>query len=100
MMEENIFSIEIISQGKYESWEFKNEKARDELFRKITERFSEYAIADKSDDVDDSRILQLSATSLKLKEDGKVDQQVPYEWYEADQFEKLLEFINNEYRKY
>lgn len=99
-MEGNIFSIEIISRGKYESWEFKNEEARDDLFKKILERFNEYAIADKSDDVDDSRIVQLSATSLKIKEDGNVDQQVPYEWYEADQFEQLLEFINNEYPKY
>ncbi len=99
-MEGNIFSIEIISQGKYESWEFKNEEAREELFNKILERFNDHAIKDKSDDVDDSRIVQLSATSLKIKEDGKVDQQVPYEWYEADQFEQLLEFINDEYPKY
>lgn len=99
-MEGNIFSIEVISQGKYESWEFKNEAARDELFKKILERFQEHAIADKSDDVDDSRILQLSATSLKIQEDGNVEQQVPYEWYEADQFEELLVYVNNEYPKY
>lgn len=99
-MEENIFSIEILSQGKYESWDFKTEEAREELFKKILERFSEHAIADKNDDIDDSRILQLSATSLKINDDGNVDQQVPYEWFEADQFEKLLEFINSEYPKY
>lgn len=99
-MEGNIFSIEIICQGKYESWEFKNEVARDELFTKILEHFKQYAIADKDSDIDDARILQLSATSLKIKEDGNVDQQVPYEWYEAEQFEELLNYINNEYPKY
>lgn len=99
-MEGNIFSIEIISQGKYESWEFKNEVARDELFNKTLERFSVHAIADKGEEVDDTRIAQLSATSLKIKEDGNVDQQVPYEWFEAEQFEQLLDFINNEYPKY
>lgn len=99
-MEGNIFSIEIICQGKYESWEFKNEQARNDLFKLILDKFSGYSIPDKSDAVDDSRILQLSATSLKIKEDGNVDQQVPYEWYEADQFEQLLGFINNEYPKY
>jgi len=100
MMEANIFSIEIISRGKYESWEFKDEEARDELFKKISEHFKEHAIADKSDNVDDSRILQLSATSLKIKEDGNVDQKAPYEWYEADQFEALLDYVNKEYPKY
>ncbi|HSJ37369.1 MAG TPA: hypothetical protein VK945_04070 [Planococcus sp. (in: firmicutes)] len=100
MMETNIYSIEIISRGKYESWGFKNEEARDELFKKILERFKDHAIADKGDDVDDARILQLSATSLKIKEDGNFDQRVPYEWYEADQFEALLDYINNEYTKY
>lgn len=99
-MEGNIFSVEILSQGKYESWEFRNEEARDELFGKIMERFKSHAIEDKNDDVDDASILQLSATSLKIKDDGRVDQQVPYEWYDADQFESLLEFINNEYPKY
>ncbi|MFD1030808.1 hypothetical protein [Metaplanococcus flavidus] len=99
-MEGNIFSIEVISQGKYESWEFKNEVARDELFKKIMDRYQEHAIKEKSDDVDDSSILQLSATSLKIKEDGNVDQQVPYEWYDANQFGDLLDYINNEYPKY
>lgn len=99
-MEGNIFSIEIISQGKYDSWEFRNEAARDEFFNEILNHFSEHAIRDKGDDVDDSSILQLSATSLKVKEDGNVDQQVPYEWYDASQFEAFLDYINNEYPKY
>lgn len=99
-MEGNIFSIEIICQGKYESWDFRNEVARDELYDKILEKFNSHAIADKENDVDDTQILQLSATSLKIKEDGEVDQQVPYEWYDADQFEELLSYINNEYPKY
>ncbi|WP_422123361.1 hypothetical protein DHX103_00685 [Planococcus sp. X10-3] len=99
-MEGNIFSIEILSQGKYESWEFKDEAARDELFKKIMDLFREHAITEKGDEVDDASILQLSATSLKVKEDGNVDQQVPYEWYDAKQFGALLDFINNEYPKY
>lgn len=99
-MEGNIFSIEIICQGKYESWEFKNEVARDELFNKILERYKDHAIEEKNEEVDDASILQLSATSLKIKEDGNVEQQVPYEWFDADQFEELLDFINNEYPKY
>lgn len=99
-MEGNIFSIEIICQGKYESWDFRNEEARDELYNKIKEQFSAHTIADKESEVDDTQILQLSATSLKIKEDGGVDQQVPYEWYGVEQFEELLSYINNEYPKY
>lgn len=99
-MEGNIFSIEIICQGKYESWDFRNEEARNKLYNKIKEQFRGDTIEDKESDVDDTQILQLSATSLKIKEDGEVDQQVPYEWYGAEQFEELLSYINNEYPKY
>lgn len=98
-MEENIYSVEILSRGKYESWEFDDEAERDAFYEKVKEQFAAHAIEDRNDEVDDSLIVQLSATSLKIKSDGDVDQVVPFEWYEADLFEDILGFINEKYDK-
>lgn len=98
-MEENIYSIEILSRGKYESWDFEDEAQRDAFYEKVKERFAEDAIQEKNDDVDDSMIVQLSATSLKIKSDGDVDQIVPFEWYPDHLFQEILNFINGKYDK-
>lgn len=98
-MNENIYSIEILSRGKYESWDFENESERDEFYEKVKNEFSDKAIQDKNDEVGDSLIVQLSATSLKIKSDGDVDQTVPFEWYSAEYFEDILGFINKKYDK-
>ena len=97
-MEENLYTIEILHQGKYESWNFKNETERDKFFEKIKNEFKEQEIPDKSDDIEDERILQLSASSLKLKNE-EVSQTVPFEWFESIMFEEMLSFINEEYEK-
>lgn len=98
-MEENIFTIEILSRGKYESWDFENESDRDEFYEKVKKEFSDKAIQDKNDEVGDGQIVQISSTSLKIKSDGDVDQTVPFEWYSADYFEDILGFINKKYNK-
>lgn len=95
-MEEDIYSIELLHQGKYESWDFEKEAARDYFFNKVKKEFAGHEIRDKEEDVDDRRIVQLSATSLKIK-NGSVDQTVPYEWYDQDSFEDMLAFINRNY---
>ncbi|MGO1060054.1 hypothetical protein ACTL32_13045 [Planococcus sp. FY231025] len=95
-MEEDIFSIELLHQGKYESWDFKDEAERDAFFSKVKDHFSGHEIREKEEDVDDLRIVQLSATSLQIKS-GIADQKVPYEWYDQDSFEDMLGFINKHY---
>ncbi|HSI68550.1 MAG TPA: hypothetical protein VK947_14065 [Planococcus sp. (in: firmicutes)] len=97
-MEGNLYTIEILHQGKYESWNFKNETERNKFFERIKTEFKEQEIPDKSDDIEDERILQLSASSLKLKNE-EVSQTVPFEWFEAIIFEDMLSFINEEYEK-
>ena len=97
-MEENLYTIEILHQGKYESWNFKSEAARDKFFENIKKKFTESEIPDKSDEVEDGRIVQLSASNLQMKNEG-VSQTVPYEWFEAAIFEEMLTFINKEYEK-
>lgn len=95
-MEENIFSIELLHRGKYESWDFKDEKTRDEMFEKVKKEFADRRIEEKTDAVDDSQIVQLSATSLKIKSDG-VSQTVPYEWYRGSAFNDILLSLNHRY---
>src|SRR5690554_3171016 len=97
-MEDNLYTIEILHQGKYESWNFKNESERDKFFEKIKTRYRGNLIEDKSDEVEDGRIVQLSASSLQMKNEG-VSQTVPYEWFEAIIFDEMLSFINGEYEK-
>lgn len=95
-MEEDIYSIELLHQGKYESWDFEDETERDAFYSKVKKEFSGREIHEKEDEVDDRRIVQLSATSLKIK-NGNVDQTVPYEWYDQDSFQEMLGFINRNY---
>lgn len=95
-MDENIFSIELLYQGKYESWDFKDEAERDAFYNKVKKEFSGHEIREDEDDVEDVRIVQLSATSLKVQ-NGSVDQKVPYKWYDQEAFEEMLGFINKNY---
>ncbi|RNF40447.1 hypothetical protein [Planococcus salinus] len=95
-MEENMYSIELLHQGKYESWDFKDEKTRDEMFEKVKKEFADRRIDEKNEDVDDSKIVQLSATNLKIKDDG-VSQTVPYEWYRSSAFNDILVSLNHRY---
>lgn len=97
-MEEDMYSIELLHRGKYESWDFEDEAERDAFYDKVKKAFSGHEIQEKEDEVDDLRIVQLSATSLKIK-NGIVDQTVPYVWYDQDSFEEMLDFINRNYEQ-
>lgn len=98
-LENEIYSIEILCQGKYESWDFDSEKKRNYFFDKVKREFSGKEIKEKEEDVDDSKIVQLSATNLQIKIDG-VSQVVPYVWYDASLFEEMLHFINHKYEQF
>lgn len=95
MEEEEIYSIELLHQGKYESWDFASEGKRNEFYEAIKRSFKGQEIADR-DNAEDTRIVQLSSTSLQIKKDS-VTQTVPYEWYDAESYEKILEYINKNY---
>ncbi|TWT28379.1 hypothetical protein [Planomicrobium sp. CPCC 101110] len=97
-MESDIYSIELLHQGKYESWEFKDESERDELFNKVKKRYAGKEIQDKNH-ADDRNIVQLSATSLHIKAGNDVSQTVPFEWYDYDVFGEMLSYINSQYTK-
>lgn len=97
-MESNMFSIELLHQGKYESWEFANESERDALFNKVKERYAGKEIQDRNN-AEDMKIVQLSATNLHIKGENDVSQVVPFEWYDYDVFGEMLTFINSEYKK-
>lgn len=94
-MEEDIYSIELLHQGKYESWDFAGEDTRDEFYENVKKQFKGHEIKDR-ENVEDTRIVQLSSTSLQIKKDG-VSQTVPYEWYDAESYEAILEYINKNY---
>lgn len=94
-----IYSIELLCQGKYESWDFDSEKKRNYFYDKVKKEFSGHEIREKEEDVDDSKIAQLSATNLQIKSDG-VSQVVPYVWYDASLFEEMLHFINQKYEHF
>lgn len=97
-MNDKIYTIELLYQGKYESWDFKDPVTRNDLFNKAKEQFAEYAIDEKNDEVDDLAIVQLSASSLMVKEDGDIAQRVPYEWFHGRVFRDILAFINENYK--
>ncbi|MGI2326992.1 hypothetical protein [Planococcus sp. YIM B11945] len=97
-MEANLYSIELLHQGKYESWDFKNESERDSFFNMIKERYAGKEIQDRNK-VDDAKIVQLSATNLQIKGENEVSQHVPFEWYDYDLFGEMLSFINDAYNK-
>jgi len=97
-MEANIYSIEVLHRGKYESWDFSDERERDAFFNKVKERFAGKEIQDKNN-ADDMMIVQLSATNLHIKGQNEVSQVVPFEWFDYDVFGEMLSFINNEYNK-
>ncbi|AQQ53534.1 hypothetical protein [Planococcus lenghuensis] len=96
-MNDKIYTIELLYQGKYESWDFKDPVARNDLFTKAKEKFSEFSLDEENEDIDDLAIVQLSASSLRVKEDGDVAQRVPYEWFEGRVFRDMLAFINEDY---
>lgn len=91
----NIYSIELLHQGKYDSWEFNNGSDRDKFYEKVKKQFLGKELKEESA-IDDTRIVQLSATSLELGQDS-VDQKIPYVWYDQDLFEEMLGFINKQY---
>ncbi|PSL41906.1 hypothetical protein B0H99_101152 [Planomicrobium soli] len=97
-MDTDIYSIELLHQGKYESWEFGNESERDALFNKVKKRYAGKEIQDKNN-ADDRNIVQLSATSLHIKGKNDVFQVSPFEWYDYDVFGEMLSYINNEFNK-
>ena len=97
-MEENMYSIELLHQGKYESWDFRDEAARDAVFNKVKQRYAGKEIQDRNN-VEDMKIVQLSSTNLQFKEKSNVSQVVPFEWYEYDVFGEMLAYINSEYNK-
>ncbi|WP_223632515.1 hypothetical protein [Planococcus sp. 4-30] len=98
-MENSVYSIEILSSGKYESWEFEDRQKRDAFFEKVSSQFKEQKVKEQEDDIDDTQIVQLSSNNLEIKDDGKYDQDTSYEWFEYDIFSKMLDFINQEYDK-
>lgn len=93
----NIYSIELLHQGKYDSWEFSSDSDRDQFYEKVKKHFTGKELKDESA-TDDSRIVQLSATSLEMDKAG-VDQKIPYVWYDGDLFEEMLGYINKQYTK-
>ncbi|MDN7241043.1 hypothetical protein QWY14_04535 [Planococcus sp. N028] len=97
-MEAILYSIELLHRGKYESWDFSDERVRDAFFKKVKERFAGKEIKDRNN-VEDMAIVQLSATNLQIKEKNEVSQVVPFEWYDYDVFGEMLAFINREYNK-
>lgn len=98
-MAKSVNSIEILSRGKYESWEFKDRQKRDAFFEKVSKQFKNQKVKGGEEDIDDTQIVQLSSNNLEIKDDGKYDQDTSYEWFEYDTFSNMLDFINREYDK-
>ena len=94
-MSGNIYSIELLHQGKYDSWEFGSGSDRDQFFGKVKKHFTGKELNEDAE-TDDTKIVQLSATSLEMDKAG-LDQKIPYIWYDGDLFEEMLSFINEQY---
>ncbi len=96
-MNKNVYSLEILYSGKYESWEFDDRQKRDEFYKKVAERFAKQEVKKEGNELEDTQIVQLSANNLEFQEEGVYTQDMIYEWFEYDIFNQMLEFINKEY---
>lgn len=96
-MSETVYAIELLHQGKYDSWEFPSEQARDTFYEKTKHHFDGREIANK-ETADDMEIVQLSATNLNKELGSGEGRPVPYEWYEAAAFEDMHAFIVEQYK--
>ncbi|HSP22441.1 MAG TPA: hypothetical protein VLQ20_08925 [Planococcus sp. (in: firmicutes)] len=94
-MGENIYSIELLHQGKYDSWEFSSDSDRDKFYESVKKKFMGKELKEELA-TDDTRIVQLSATSIEMDKES-VDQKIPYVWYDQDLFEEMLGYINKQY---
>ncbi|AQU79452.1 MULTISPECIES: hypothetical protein [Planococcus] len=98
-MSNNVFSMEILYSGKYESWEFENRQKRDVFYEQVVQQFADQKINGQEEGIDDTRIVQLSSNNLKIQENGEYAQDTRYEWFEYDVFSQMLDFINNKYNQ-
>ncbi|ANU28213.1 hypothetical protein [Planococcus versutus] len=98
-MNKNVYSLEILYSGKYESWEFDDRPKRDDFYKKVVERFAKQEVKQAGNELEDTQIIQLSANNLEFQEEGKYTQDMIYEWFEYDIFNQMLEFINKEYEQ-
>lgn len=96
-MNDTVYAIELLHQGKYDSWEFPSEQSRDIFYEKTKRHFGGREIVNK-ETADDREIVQLSATSLNKELSTGEEQPVPYEWYEAGAFEEMHAFIVEQFK--
>lgn len=99
MDKKQVYSIEVLCRGKYESWEFDNEDERDTFYRAVKKQFAESAYDQEPADAQDTDILQLSANSLHINDKDEVEQKMHYDWFAYDSFGDMLSFINKRYKK-
>ena len=99
MAEKQVYSIEVLCRGKYESWQFEQEVERDKFYESVKSQFVEQAFKEEPTDIEDSEILQLSANSMHIADDGDVDQQIRYDWFHYDSFGDMLSFINGRFKE-
>lgn len=96
-MSNNVFSMEILYSGKYESWKFEDRQKRDAFYEQVVQQFADQKINGQEEDIDDTHIVQLSSNNLEIQENGKYVQDTSYEWFEYDVFSQMLDFINDKY---
>ncbi|MFC4712281.1 hypothetical protein [Planococcus dechangensis] len=94
MGEKQVYSIEVLCRGKYESWEFDQEDERDKFYEAVKKQFAGHAFEQEPTEVEDTDILQLSANSMHISDNGEVDQKMRYDWFHYDSFGDMMSFIN------
>ncbi|ANU23141.1 hypothetical protein [Planococcus donghaensis] len=96
-MNTNVYSVEILYSGKYESWEFASREERDAFYEKVIREFNDQKVDKQEGEIDDTKIVQLSSNNLELQENGEYVQNMTIEWFDYDVFSKMLDYINHEY---
>ncbi|AIY05604.1 hypothetical protein Plano_1639 [Planococcus sp. PAMC 21323] len=96
-MNNNVYSIEILSSGKYESWEFESREKRDSFYHKLIHEFNNQKINKQESEVDDTKVVQLSSNNLELQKEGEYVQSMTVEWFDYDVFSRMLDFINSKF---
>lgn len=96
-MNNNVYSVEILSSGKYESWEFESREVRDSFYNKVVNEFNEQKVNKEQGEIEDTMIVQLSSNNLELQKDGEYIQNMTVEWFDYDVFSRMLDFINSKF---
>ncbi|MFD2046025.1 hypothetical protein ACFSTA_12455 [Ornithinibacillus salinisoli] len=95
-----IYEFSILYNKRQTSWEFETPQARNTFFDTVKEKFSGKEYVNKNKALGKKDIVQISVNDVRQDSIEGIADIVPYEWYDGEVYNELMEFVTNEYKKY